>query len=1005
MMNTQVKIYSVDTKSFYDTEEEKINKQIIGMKLMISAIEEYTLFQYVYKLNPKECGKYGFEDYLDYYKQKKGYKIKKDDNGNYISLTDKQRKQQYHSKYLKKFMNKLKKEYKNVMKTKEFKDLLKQNNIYKKYMQHEKGEFNLHDKLKSKLADLISKNNEIRVLNPNKVSKYNIVAVFDSSLSRTLQLEKDKFTNDIMIVRIYHYDVLDQILKKGYDYLGEHYIALTASAGQIRTKKIVMIKESLWKQYENTFMCGLTIDIINNSSEHGCNINKFLSYLALLFSASDKWEGFDIDRAIVLPDFETGVEGKVDYINHKTFKIKKNRKMKVMITHSDGCGWILPSESKISFMVRLPWMKGLLTPCDFLKYCRLYRNDNYKVVDIDGKEWDLKADNIKYVFFKSQFKMNKYYKNCYNSDGTIHKYGWDIYKECFKKFNCSANICNPEPKYKKDYKRKSFNYQMWQSITDYKEEELDELTEGIIDYFNNAYTDKDTMLDVLGVNSKKKTYLQEALSIYPELLRDSYIQSELSSILNSKKKEAKYAKFPINSAYTYFIPDVFAWMEFSLSNKENPEGILKNDEVYCSLFDDKELIVNRSPHLYKDHAVRSNIYDKSIRNQWFITNGVYTSCHDLISKTLQFDVDGDKALVVAEPKLISLVKRNMVNVVPLYYKMGKAEPKQINPQNIYDSLVSAFAFGNIGKYSNNITTLWNREGFINNTIESENKNDINYDSRKKRIDNYILYAIKLLTALNNYSIDAAKTLEMPTLPTNIQSIINEASKYFYKQEKEVKGKKKTIVKSKKIKLPYFFKYAKDKTDVEPINNSIVNKICYKIENLKQGDYDWSNVGYFRYTTLMNNPKIEINEKVTQEYERLNKEMQKYFFKNEDLEENEIACATWEIMQYEFNCFCQENNMNYVDAVDMIIKYIFKFKRDSKKELLFKVFGDVIVNNLKANINKPLDSGYIQCQDCGKRVKKTSNRQIRCEECSDKVIHEKDRNRKNKKAIPYLDNVS
>ena len=29
------------------------------------------------------------------------------------------------------------------------------------------------------------------------------------------------------------------------------------------SKKTVFIKESLWNKYENTLMCGLTIDIIN----------------------------------------------------------------------------------------------------------------------------------------------------------------------------------------------------------------------------------------------------------------------------------------------------------------------------------------------------------------------------------------------------------------------------------------------------------------------------------------------------------------------------------------------------------------------------------------------------------------------------------------------------------------------------------------------------------------------------------------------------------------------
>ena len=45
--------------------------------------------------------------------------------------------------------------------------------------------------------------------------------------------------------------------------------------------------------------------------------------------------------------------------------------------------------------------------------------------------------------------------------------------------------------------------------------------------------------------------------------------------------------------------------------------------------------------LYMEHAVRKIVKDPAIYD-WFYTGGVYTSCHDLISRILQFDVDGDQ---------------------------------------------------------------------------------------------------------------------------------------------------------------------------------------------------------------------------------------------------------------------------------------------------------------------------------------------------------------------------
>ena len=50
-------------------------------------------------------------------------------------------------------------------------------------------------------------------------------------------------------------------------------------------------------------MCGLTVDHINKLG--GINVNKFIAYLALCNSATDVWEDFDIDKAIVVDDLET----------------------------------------------------------------------------------------------------------------------------------------------------------------------------------------------------------------------------------------------------------------------------------------------------------------------------------------------------------------------------------------------------------------------------------------------------------------------------------------------------------------------------------------------------------------------------------------------------------------------------------------------------------------------------------------------------------------------------
>jgi hypothetical protein len=144
------------------------------------------------------------------------------------------------------------------------------------------------------------------------------------------------------------------------------------------------------------------------------------------------------------------------------------------------------------------------------------------------------------------------------------------------------------------------------------------------------------------------------------------------------------------------------------------------------LFDEGKVNCLRAPHLFREHGVRNNVLDEG-KAKWFITRGVYTSIHDPISKILQFDNDGDKSLVVSDKTFVEVAERNMKGIVPLYYEMAKAPAEQINSEDIYKSLVSAYK-ANIGEISNNITKIWNS-------------------------DNVNLDVIKWLCMENNFTID------------------------------------------------------------------------------------------------------------------------------------------------------------------------------------------------------------------------------------------------------------
>lgn len=764
-----------------------------------------------------------------------------------------------------------------------------------------------------------TKNTSVRELNSLSLTDKRIISVFESTLTRVAGFEINKLSTDIMVVQTFFYEVIEQLIKNGFTYNGEKYKYFTSSAGQIRLKKTVFIKQSVWDKYEKTLMCGLTIDAIN--SKGGINVNKFLAYLALSNSATDLWKEFDINKCIVVKDFETCVESEVDYISDITYKIKRI-KMPVPITHTDGCGMILPKLSKKNFMVRLPWVKGLLASFDYVKFIKEY-NCSPIVTDIYGDKWDIINDDIQIIFTESQFKMYKYYSS------------WDEYKTFFCEYRCQAGICNMEEDY---FSRATINYQMMQTLTRVSEKEINKIINPSLKRLYNLSRDKSTMLNVFGVvkSNKNKTSLQQALDIYPELLQDEYCKQILRQLKKSLLKKYKAAKLDVYGKYTFLIPDLYAFCENLFLGIESPTGLLKDGEVYCKLFkQSKKLDCLRSPHLFAEHAIRNNVIDED-KNKWFKTDALYTSVHDLISKILQFDNDGDKSLVVADDDYIAIADRNMklYDVVPLYYEMKKAKPLELNSENIWQGLNAAFSGGNIGVYSNDISKIWNSKVFINGSDEE----------KREALD-----IIKLLCMENNFVIDYAKTLYKPTRPDNINLKINKFTK---------------------SKLPHFFIYAKDKTSnqVEKTNNSLVNSFEKRFKNTPL-KFEIKNFGKFNYRNLMANKFIEIDDNIINEYNILNRT---YHFKLDQKNQDNVNYIIEIIKEKLLNLGFSES-----DITDMLVKHLYSHKKTPHKEILWKCFGDNIVNNLKNNI--PENS--VQCAKCGERFIQTYPNQKLCESCS------------------------
>lgn len=808
---------------------------------------------------------------------------------------------------------------------------------YRDYLQDIISEYKPLGELKADLLSSIMDNTQTRQLDTKHLTDSKLISLFESSFSRALDITFNQTTEDIIIVQTYHYELFKDLLADGFTHNNERYVYFSSSAGQIRQKKSVFIKETLWNKHSNTIMAGLTTEDINEKG--GMSVNKLLAYKALCFSASQKREDFDIDKVIVVDDVESVVNGQVDFINREDYGIER-KFMDVNLEITDGAGMMLTRVSTKSFQFRLPWCKGLLSPVPFDKYIE-ETGASSKVKDIYGKEWDIIEDKIEVILFKSQFKMWNYYEN------------WEEYKENFKQYNCEASFMNTEEDIIPNAK---LNYQYLQQLVDVTDEELAELVANTNKNINLMGRDKDLMLEVLGADETNahKDNFQEALELYPELLNDVHAKEAIKDKKKAMVNDARAGKINIDGKYIYILPDWIAVLG-SLFNVNESSRMLKDGQVRCRLYEEGKVDLMRSPALSFEHAVRLNVFDNKLDN-YYQTDAIYISSVDLVPKILQADFDGDKILVSSSKLFINIVERNhkAMDIVPLEYEMGTAPAQFIDYDSIYESLKVAFS-ANIGVISNAIAKAWN-------TFDESGNVD--------------LQTIKQLSAYNNFLIDMAKTLDLPKPNINIEKVWN---KYIAPANK----------------LPAFFEFAKDKEEnkVTARNESTVNKL---FDVVKDTRVYFKQVGVkFDYKLLMSNENQaewivneKVDKKIIAKYVKENKYKRKYSKQYADAKtrngKKKVLPAELIIRKKIMSV-----HDDATDIANVLVRYLYAKRNGKNKRTLWECFGREMLSNLRKNV------GIIECLDCNTVIKVPRQRQVRCDSCQ--LTHKKKRDAERKKA--------
>lgn len=390
----------------------------------------------------------------------------------------------------------------------------------------------------------------------------------------------------------------------------------------------------------------------------------------------------------------------------------------------------------------------------------------------------------------------------------------------------------------------------------------------------------------------------------------------------------------IEGFYNYICPDLYAACEYWFCGEENPEGLVPEGYVYNGFYDNKEVTevcCLRSPHLSDcEHGIRQLVKSDDCK-KWFHGYDTVISIHDLFLLTLQADVDGDETLITPDRAFIDLLDREKY---PLYYEMKKADPMEVNNENIKKCLKCSFENSQIGYISNSLTKHWNKQ----------DEPDLDF--------------VRVLTAYNNFCIDNPKSQYMPELNSKYNDMYEAL---------------------KNEKCPWFFKYAKDKKTEECENytedeKSNVNRIAKYImdatRNNKENRWDKDadskfNPMYFQIKDFVIDRKSDTYLKLWRELDRLKginntkfNKMIEQRYKNDSTKKNLFGYVP-------YYCYCNnqllkivEENWKTTEKVDirkktaaylLDIEYFQEENTSANKDILWNCFGDILYDNLKKNL--------------------------------------------------------
>lgn len=459
-----------------------------------------------------------------------------------------------------------------------------------------------------------------------------------------------------------------KIGRDGFWVNGKHYKRLMCSAAMARTNRALFCTDYIYDKLDEVLRCDCKpVKLIPA---------KWNAYYSLMSSAAFR---VTAPRVVVVKDYEINMVKTVDWTiedEHEDKIVQIDKELSFNIW--DGMGLISPELAKVwseelgydgiaeAFIVRAPFIKGLLATFDFHKFSEEIAHAKI-IKDIYGKEYN--SDDIDVILTESQFKLWNAYDSIEDHEQAMKKYGlcWGV-----------TRIGAPE---QKNYMRT--NYQFVQ-VLNLNDDDIKELCQPTIDWIKGVagenYSYK--LIYLLGKLARENnaeeiwTRTQDpaikALMLEPELLKDSYLSNQIVKSLNKKIRQTYIGKLIVKGKFQFILTDPYGLAEYAFGLE--PKGLLNEFEFYANNWSEHNvdyIAALRSPMTWRAEVNKLKLLYEEQMKYWYkyvpncVILNMWGNDRDIFSGA---DMDGD-TLALTDNKVYL---RCRYGGVPVLYEHKKA---------------------------------------------------------------------------------------------------------------------------------------------------------------------------------------------------------------------------------------------------------------------------------------------------------------------------------------------